>query len=102
MLSKASKTMIKTVPLISEPQENTWALPLFSELEPVLLSGAGNMSSYPQDTICLPPSKQEGDPGPPSRSNNLCEGEESCKCAEIVHFSYKTEAYPPPSKSSHI
>lgn len=46
-------------------------LPLLSELEPVLLSGAGNMSSYPHDTMCLPPSKQEGDPGPPSKSNSL-------------------------------
>lgn len=46
-------------------------LPLFSPLELVLASGAGNMSSKPQDTICFPPSKQEGDPGPPSKSNNL-------------------------------
>ena len=36
-----------------------------------MLSGAGNMSSYPHDTMCLPPSKQEGDPGPPSKSNSL-------------------------------
>lgn len=46
-------------------------LPLLSLPEPLLLSGTGSMSSKPQDTMCLPPSKQDGDPGPPSNTNNL-------------------------------
>lgn len=29
------------------------------------------MSSKPQDTLCLPPSRQDGEPGPPSKSKSL-------------------------------
>lgn len=45
-------------------------LPLLSA-PPVELSGVGSMSSKPQDTLCLPPKRQDGDPGPPSRSKSL-------------------------------
>lgn len=45
-------------------------VPLFSAPEAVL-SAVGNMSSKPQDTLCLPPRRQEGEPGPPSKSNSL-------------------------------
>lgn len=38
---------------------------------PAELSGVGSMSSKPQDTLCLPPRRQEGEPGPPSRSSSL-------------------------------
>lgn len=45
-------------------------VPLFSAPEAVL-SAVGSMSSKPQDTLCLPPRRQEGEPGPPSKSNSL-------------------------------
>lgn len=38
---------------------------------PAELSGVGSMSSKPQETLCLPPRRHEGEPGPPSRSNSL-------------------------------
>lgn len=47
-----------------------YIVPLFSAPEAVL-SAVGNMSSKPQDTLCLPPRRQEGEPGPPSKSNSL-------------------------------
>lgn len=31
----------------------------------------GSMSSKPQETLCLPPRRQEGEPGPPSKSKSL-------------------------------
>lgn len=49
-------------------------VPLFSAPEAVL-SAVGSMSSKPQDTLCLPPRRQEGEPGPPSKSNSLNGGE---------------------------
>lgn len=45
-------------------------LPLLSA-PPAELSGVGSMSSKPQDTLCLPPRRQDGEPGPPSRSKSL-------------------------------
>lgn len=76
---------------------HSFPLPLFSELEPVLLSGAGSMSSYPQDTMCFPPSKQDGDPGPPSKSSSLW-GEELQR-PKSAHSS-KPEVYLPAQKAN--
>lgn len=45
-------------------------LPLLSA-PPAELSGVGSMSSKPQDTLCFPPKRQDGEPGPPSKSKSL-------------------------------
>lgn len=67
----------------------------------MLLSGAGNMSSYPHDTMCLPPSKQEGDPGPPSKSNSLKGEMENHRDTETNPFSKEMKVYPPSQRAEN-
>lgn len=59
------RTYFKYIEAISKT-----VLPLLS-VPAALQSGVGSMSSKPQETLCFPPSKQDGEPGPPSRRISL-------------------------------
>lgn len=58
-----------------------------------LLSGVGNMSSKPHDTLCLPPNKQEGEPGPPSSSNSLQGNNSNCNLSLKLQYIYLHHTY---------
>lgn len=73
------------------------SLPLLST-PPAELSGVGNISSNPQDTLCLPPKRQDGEPGPPSRSKSLTQERNKWLHVIKVFFFKNITVFPLPVK----